>query len=231
MFSRTLAFSLSLAGFTSASPALVRKAFPPRSTATAFTLVANVTDLSTDFFEPSINGWNLAGVHVGAGQNTLVLDPTYSDILFENGTGVDVSRESTNVVMDQGYYPFGLIVTDLPDSDNVQYFGEQAGSWQTRLGIRPTQRDAYARLFAPTAGTFVVCNETTPVYTRPQYPVRFVEADGEGNTSIPELCVAIELLAQCAELNPLQDGAAYNHDLALPVACYDDVSAIDWSQY
>ncbi|KAK3950639.1 hypothetical protein QBC32DRAFT_346050 [Pseudoneurospora amorphoporcata] len=71
-------------------------------------------------------------------------------------------------------------------------------------------------------GTFIVCNETDPVYTRPQYPVRFAKSNGDGTVNLPSNCASIELLAQCGTLSYLDgQGMEYGQDRPGVVGCFD----------
>jgi hypothetical protein len=222
----------SAAGLAVASPMSRRDAYPPLSTSTFFTLVANVTDITKNIFDPPVNGWSLSGVHSGAGLNTAVLNANGGAIFFVNGTGQEVSSASTSVGLppiassdgngNPFYTPQGLQFSDSTTSDEV-YLGLNFGLGTKGAGITPGLRSPYADLFGPFGSTLVVCNETAPVYTRPQYPVR-------GETVVPDNCVAITLLAQCAS-GPTLEGVEELNIITEDVKCYEDVSAIDWSQY
>ena len=229
--------ALAVAGLSAASPLAIRSQYPPTSTSQGFVLVANVTDLSKDF-SPSINHWKLEGVHVGAGLDTAVLSEEGGRIWFENATlesGHYIVNSS--LITDGGLYPYGLSLTplssDTPDSDYVDYVGVNIGTGSREVGIRPFPVP-YPEVYTTDRGTFVVCYEPNPAYGRPPFPVRFAKSHFEGADEIqpiPDGCVPINLLAQCATLPPVQDGAEYNHDSAQTVSCYDDVASIDWSQY
>ena len=67
-----------------------------------------------------------------------------------------------------------------------------------------------------------MCNETDPVYTRPQYPVRFAKSNGDGTISLPSNCARIELLAECGTLKYLDgQGMEYGQDKPGVVGCFN----------
>ncbi len=177
-------------------------------------LVANITDLSKDL-SPSVNHWKVTGSHIGAGQSTAVLTPEVGRTFFENGTD-----DNIGIATDGGRYPWGLtIIRPSPDStgpDNIEWVGIQIGLAPKGVGIL-TDNATSPQVYVPGSGTFVVCNETNPVYGRPQYPVKFVRTtlvDGAAHQDIPALCAPITLLAQCATLDPLEGDAEYDHEYA-----------------
>lgn len=226
-------FAALLSPLAAASPMKARAA-PPVSQSTGFTLVANITDTTKNIFDPPVNGWNLVGTHIGAGLSAAVLSNGGSATFFQNGTAQDISSAATSVNLppiasvngdgEPYYTPWGLDFFQY-DVDSPEYnIGLNFGLPTRGSGIVPGLRSAYAELFFVRSGSFVVCNETAPAYGRPQYPVRFEQE------AIPDNCVPIKLLAQCAELPELAGVDALNITV-YPVKCYDDVSAIDWSQY
>lgn len=86
----------------------------------------------------------------------------------------------------------------------------------------------YPILRAPSQpGTYVACNQTEPYYRQNFITVRAVY----DNLSVPENCVAIALVPQCAELPTLPAGSLASHEFANDVNCYEDVAAINWSEY
>lgn len=232
-----LLVALAIAGISTASPVALRSTYPPTSVSQGFVLIANVTDLSKDF-SPSINGWKVEGVHIGAGLDTATLNADSGRVFFENATlenGHYIVNSS--LITDGGLYPYGIslvpISSDLPDSDYLDYVGINIGTGSREVGIRPFPVP-YPEVYTTDRGTFVVCIEPDPTYGRPPFPVRFAKSHFDGADEIqpiPEGCVPINLLAQCAILPPVQYGAAYDHENAQTVRCYDDVSAIDWTQY
>ncbi|KAH6640031.1 hypothetical protein BKA67DRAFT_588326 [Truncatella angustata] len=222
-----------LASLVAASPLKERASYPPISQSSGFTLVANVTDTSKPIFDPPVNGWSLVGTHVGAGQSTAVLSPGVGSVFFVNGTGQQVSSASTSVGLppltstnidgNPYYIPMGLQFSTNAEGNEV-YVGLNVGLGTSGAGIIPGLRSPYAELFGPYGGTFAVCNESEPAYGRPQYAVR-LEVDG-----VQANCVAINLLAQCAEL-PALNGVDELDIIVEDVKCYENVAAIDWSQY
>jgi len=206
--------------------------YPPRIYGDAFTLIANVTSATTAA-NPPINHWALTVERIGATQYAAVLAPSASVVLFLNGTTSDISAENTAIYappLDTGIRPVPLGMQFRTTSGSgLGTVGISYGYGDTGAGIGIGLRDPYARLFAPAglhADTFVVCKQENPAYGRPEYPVLF----HQGTSALPENCVAVALLAQCAPLPRLVGEKELN--LVRPgVGCYEDVKAIDWSKW
>lgn len=208
-------------------------------------------DIVHNLFVEDINHWSLRGVHVGAGQSTAVLaKPNMTStsgsphqIYYQNSTG-GISLDDSNP------FPLSIRLGGTYDSDfpSVLYLGVFFGLSTPSISV--SSPSGHPRLFIssagvdtpmadePTApgspvtneeapelfqhGTFVVCNETNPVYTRPQYPVRFAMANMDGTISLPSNCARIELLAQCGSLRFLDgQGMEYGQDRPGTVGCFD----------
>lgn len=212
--------------------------YPPTTTAQAFTLVANVTGNQAGVFSPPIgsSSWSLVGVHVGANLNVGVLDPGSGATLFVNGTGADVSRQSTSIGLPPSRYTTGnnTVVYEPAGMSFPGADGDGGGvGIQLNLGLPTTGagivgglRSPWPQLFTPYGqGPYAVCNISDATYGNPQYRVTIPVEE-----SVPDTCVTISLLAQCAALPELA-GAAELGIVVEPVECYEDVSAIDWSLY
>ncbi|KAK4199164.1 hypothetical protein QBC40DRAFT_266094 [Triangularia verruculosa] len=235
MFTKTI-YSTLMAGLATASPfSPSRRQFqgnyPPQTTADAFTLVANISTPS-EIFNPDINGWFLSGVHVGAGQNAAILQPAIGSVFFVNGTGRDVSAQATSIALPPikvqgGAVPGGLQFTPYGNSDTVVNLGLNIGPGSTGAGVVGGLRSPWAQAFTPYPH-FIVCNETEPAYGRPQHAVKLAPSV----ESIPDNCVAVRFLAQCASLpEDVFDGTEELNIHHIGAPCYEDVGAIDWSQY
>ncbi|KAJ4386910.1 hypothetical protein N0V85_007926 [Neurospora sp. IMI 360204] len=164
-------------------------------------------------------------------------------IYYQNSTG-GISLDDSNP------FPLSIRLGGIYDSDfpSVLYLGIFFGLSTPSISI--SSPSGHPRLFIssaapgtpeaeePTApgspvtdseapelyqhGTFIVCNETNPVYTRPQYPVRFVKSNGDGTVSLPSNCARIELLAECGVLRYLDgQGMEYGQDKPGVVGCFD----------
>ncbi|KAH8880790.1 hypothetical protein GQ53DRAFT_848639 [Thozetella sp. PMI_491] len=231
----------SLAGLAAASP-LTARGFPPVKQAQGFNLIANVSDPSKDFFNPPIHGWALIGLHAGAGISAGSLSPNSSALFFVNGTARDVSAAATSIELPPlvatgvGAIPMGLQFVSSPTNDTEPAAIElNYGLGTIGAGILGGLRSPYPIAFAPFHGSFMVCNQTVPVYPNPPYPVRFakehiVDEEGHVATDIPSDCVAITFLAQCATLPDLEGKDELNITVEA-VDCYEDVSSIDWCKY
>lgn len=240
--------ALSLANLASSAPTAGGQSphYPPTSSSQAFKLVANVTDPSLDF-SPSIKNWLVQGYHTGAGTNAAVLSPfdAATDpgrIFYENGTAQDQAYHSTTLLTDAGSPPF-------PFSWQVQSPTEFDAAYPAQHHVSISAAEptpAYLASFPvvyPTVqnglgqGTFVACRNVLPslpsagtVVTVNYAYATFEGPDGgyEYNANIPEGCVPVALIPQCAEFDPSSEA---NHQSALVERCYEDVAAINWSEY
>ncbi|KAK4641216.1 hypothetical protein QC761_610430 [Podospora bellae-mahoneyi] len=236
MFTTAL-FSALMASLTVASPvSLTQRQFqgnyPPRTTANGFKLVANISTPS-NIFDPPVHNWFLSGVHVGAGLNAAILVPNVdaAATLFVNGTGRDVSAQATSIGLPPikyqgGATPMGLRFPMGP-IEHATNLGLNFGPGNIGAGVVGGLRSPWAQAFTPYP-YFIVCNETEPAYGRPQHAVKVAPSV----ESIPENCVAITFLAQCATLpEDVFEGVDELNIHQLDAPCYEDVGAIDWSQY
>ncbi|EGY15404.1 hypothetical protein HYQ45_002441 [Verticillium longisporum] len=231
---RNTAFLVGLAGLTSASPLAVRQtSYPQKSTSSGFTLVVNVTNPAADFCE-SINHYTLSSIHVGAGQALAAISTGSARVWYVNGTQQEISESKGTVVTDGGTPPFpnGIDIAEAEDSVSAVRVdaGDGTKGVQLTSGSEP-----YAYLTAPVIGSYVVCNESVPYYQGRKFLLlKHAETEinekGESESNIPEDCVAIRLVPQCAKLADLPAGAIASHQFVNEVGCYDDVASIDWSK-
>jgi hypothetical protein len=229
--------TLGLAALATAAPTKrqVVPHYPTTSRSTGFTLVANVTSLSADFV-PSVNNWVVSTAHVGAGQNIAVLTPETDEyqgrIFYQNGTAEEVHYHQTTIITDGStpLVPYGVQVPATAGPDVTISVGAGTNLYLTGFP------EPYSYIGGP--GTFVACNETLAYYNanfitlQYAYPT-FTNAEGnyEFNPNIPAGCAPVHLVPQCATLNDLPAGSFSSHEFAANIACYDDVSAIVWSEY
>ncbi|KAK4183297.1 hypothetical protein QBC35DRAFT_119048 [Podospora australis] len=225
MVSKTLI--LAAAGLATAGPLCGRAPFPPMNTAEAFTLIANVTDTAKAaslFPDIDIQGLRINAIQLSEGHNPLFLNPVTRNVFFVNGTAADVSAGATSIAIpprehNGRFLPQGLQFT-AGATPGLLEVGSNIGFPHTGAGIRGGLRSPYPTAFAPASGTFVAC------VNEPLIPRAVKFATG----TVPENCVAINLLAQCSELTLPNAGPVLNLS-PVPVSCYKDVSAIDWSKY
>ncbi|KAK4187677.1 hypothetical protein QBC35DRAFT_229965 [Podospora australis] len=212
-----------------------------------FRLIANLTNPSLDL-SPSVQGYTLTSVHVGAGLETAVLSssPQLGSTLYENATGGLVVDSSSDSI------PFSMVITPwtsapADQADYVNYVGLALGEAQTDITMDTDTSQVLYKL-----GTFIVCEETNPTSNaKPQYPVRFAAATpGAGGVllqKIPGGCVPITLLAECIPDDPaisttaavkIATATANEKDQGFGggvkadsrmVRCYDDAAAVRWS--
>ncbi|KAK5634060.1 hypothetical protein RRF57_009774 [Xylaria bambusicola] len=233
------------AALTSAIPLESRQVipnYPPNLLSTGFRLVANVTDPATDL-TPSVDGWELIGIHVGAGLNDAVLTEVAGDgrIFYHNGTAEEVRYGRGSILTDSGNPPFpsGIDVQGETEHD-ATYPGEHAvaingGSGTIGVSLLPPP-DPYFYVTALAPGTFVACPRNVPYYNEEFIVVRFAYDTWDPDTAlpvrnIPEGCTAITLIPECDTLPQLPEGSISSHAEARNSKCYEDVSAINWPEY
>ncbi|KAI6086870.1 hypothetical protein F4821DRAFT_237645 [Hypoxylon rubiginosum] len=230
-----LPWQFALLAFTapvsSANPILARQEapYPPSTFSQGFKLIANVTDRSHDL-SPPIHGWALQGAHIGAGLNSAVLNNTTPGMIFyQNGTLADVSRQQSDMLTDVGkpLTPYGIIMRYPSDADKVVALGIDAGSGTAGITLTDppypmTELSAYASQFA-------ACKENVPYYP-PDREFVVVKAFRDGY-EVPDNCVVVKFLPQCAALPDLPEGSFSSHEFANTSRCFEDPANIDWPKY
>jgi len=226
-----VAATLALAATTSASPVAAKRqlSFPPTSTSKAFSLVANVTwpeDEARVFPQHRVHLWHVRGYHVGAGIDDATLYPVpagsgINTAFYQNKVGAQATLHRD---IAGASFPWSFTIQGMTEtSDYVRRVGVDAAFTPTpgtEINAGGVPRVNYE---PANHGSFIVCNETEPNYYTPQYSVYATKR------GVPDNCVSINLLAQCAELQS-DGGEQFGHEVA-DVECYEDVGAIDWTQY
>ncbi|KAK3392888.1 hypothetical protein B0H63DRAFT_456766 [Podospora didyma] len=238
---------LGLAALAAAAPAKRQVPhYPPTSLSNGFFLVANVTDPSLDL-SPSINGWVFQTAHTGPPTNAAVLQAPGSSVpgrvFYENGTAEQVHYGQSTVITDGATppTPFGIFIQS-PTEFDITYptehdlFVNAGPGTPSRITDFPNPYPILQNNQG--VGTFVACNNTVPYYGYKFITINYAYATFEGpdggyeyHANIPEGCAPINLVPQCTTLNTLPPDAYASHEFAAPVRCYDDVAAIDWTQY
>lgn len=246
---------LSIAAFAAAAPVDVDN-YPPTVKARAFRLVVNVTDPSRDI-SPPVHGTEIfpyfinsslirAGVaQAGAGSVFLQLPdpdppaprfaPFGGQLLTEQGGPDNVL--GLNQIPHPGDAPF-------PDNDPRHAMSFAPGEGTKGVQLAVGGRYAFVRPgeLSGGLGDFVVCRIDLGQRDHHGH-ARWMRAldlismstdeDGNFGLHIPEGCTHVRLVAQCDVLPEAPEGSAAwpFHQAAQEVRCYEDVMAIDWSQY
>ncbi|KAI1845861.1 hypothetical protein JX265_011244 [Neoarthrinium moseri] len=240
----TTILPLSLAGLASAAPFTSRQVvpnYPETQLSKAFRLVANVTDPSKDF-DPPVNNWVFNGIHTGAGFNDAVLfadGDSSGRVFYQNGTAEEIRYYEGSVLSDGGTppFPFGIYVAaeDQTDADGYHDVSLNVGTGTKSVQLQHFP-EIYPVLRGAGQGTYVACNQVVPYYNKEYVTIRWTYDIFDSETAlyehnIPDACIAIKLVAECATLNDLPEGSLSSHEYASNVNCYKDVSAIDWTKY
>lgn len=146
------------------------------------------------------------------------------------GTAEETRYNQAHTLSDGGTppFPFGLAVADAPDAGGALH-GVSLNAGTGEAGVQLAQFPApYPVLRTPqTPGTYAACNQTEPYYRQNFITVRAVD----DAAAVPDGCVAVTLVPQCAELPALPAGSLASHEFANEVNCYEDVASIKWSEY
>jgi len=228
-----LSVTLGLASAAAASTDCV----PRNSASFGFRLVINVTDPSKDL-SPSINGLFLNLAHIGPAQNRAIATSTPGPIFYQNGTSNAPSF--TNLLTDGGTPPFPEGLSYQQEQTDAQGAGIYVSAGSGAQAVKLTRLSvpySYLTILAEvTASSFIGCNSTIPYYgngTEFQV-INWVTTTRNATGThlvIPEGCVPINLVPQCAVLEGLPADARSSHEFAQEVRCYDDVKGIEWGRF
>lgn len=196
-------------------------AIPPTTlSSTGITLLMRVVDPATDF-SPSVDKVFLSSAHIGAAMDAVVpATPEYpaGRVFWVNGTDAEIQGKQGRLMTDSGSFPQGW---------SMNKDGDTLVSPVTLLpGLRNpgvTVTDDGLAFLQPE--DYMACKRPFPVGGRPA--VMLYQRDTKDNAQLPEDCTKVKLIAQCADLPPLQDGAMYNRDYARQSRCYADAKSVE----
>ncbi|KAI1762452.1 hypothetical protein GGR53DRAFT_501523 [Hypoxylon sp. FL1150] len=219
MSSKIIATILAAASVISAAPFKTRAV----GSSKGFKLVASIAGVDKNLSVP-IQGAYLEGAHVGAGLNTAVLNATTQGAIFyQNGTAEEVQAGVSTIASDGGtpLYPYGLSAylnsTDAtsPDALSINVGVGTTGVTLTKPASGP------GKLEWGTA-SFIACDETLAYYG-PGWHFAVVKdlASSPPEPAVPDNCVLINLVPQCATLSDLPPGSVASHEFANEVTCYE----------
>jgi hypothetical protein len=216
---------LAAACTAAASPIVARDAYPKSTWSKGFKLVINVTDTALDFADSPVHLLQITPVHVGAGLNAPV-PVTNGSTFFTNTVNNTVQLEVT------GPTPMGIYMSSEPEPGNATLFDIGINNGLGTPGIsvfagEPMHPIPCHALAAPRPGTFAVCDLGFESYAHPKRVLGFVYQPSDkwySQENVPDNCVAVKLFPECT-------GLTSPHGDVLETRCYDNVSAIDWSQY
>lgn len=233
-------FFLGLLGLAAASPLgyvephiVTNPRYPERSTSTGFNLIVNVTDHSKDFERP-IHNSQITTIHVGAGLSLVGVVEKDGRVFYQNGTKDQRQDGEATVLTDGGTprTPAGLAIHQ--NKGNKQLYDTTLNFGPGTPGVQLNALDDPYTYMLPE--TFVACNESLEYYQGKHFVVikqarLSIDENNEIQRNIPDGCVPIRLVPQCAKLEELPEGSYSSHEFALNSKCYDDVAKIKWEQY
>ncbi|KAK0620595.1 hypothetical protein B0T14DRAFT_431666 [Immersiella caudata] len=219
-------------------PTLISASCVPLSSGSrGFRLVINVTDPSHDLTPPIHNTYfNL--VHIGPAQNRAIAASTPGPTFYQNGTSSSSSISFTTTLTDGGTPPFPEGITYQQEATDEHGAGIYVNAGSGAQNVKMT------RLFNPLSyltilnevigSSFVGCNGTIPYYgsERQFQVINWVTTTRNATGThlvIPEGCVAVNLVPECAVLEALPVDAKSSHEWAQEVRCYEGVRGVKWS--
>ncbi|KAK4214230.1 hypothetical protein QBC37DRAFT_462345 [Rhypophila decipiens] len=210
---------------------------PVPSASRGFRLAVNVTDPTKDTNQPPLQGQYLHLLHIGAGSERACVGPSPGPIFYQNGTCDDFATETIDIITDIHSRPWTPERLSLAGWDDELGLGIYGFFWAGSGGIRLTRLwdpCSYSTVQegAPTESTLVVCRNRTIPYYGPDIMwdiVNWVQASSGTHLVIPEGCVAVRFVPECAVLNDdLPPDAYSSHEFAQEVRCYEDVKSVVW---
>ncbi|KAH7311252.1 hypothetical protein B0I35DRAFT_357321, partial [Stachybotrys elegans] len=224
----TLATIAALATLVTASPMKrgpVIPNYPTTSTSQGFHLVVNVTNPELDFESP-INNFYINSIHVGAGLNLVGVSDYPGRIFYQNGTAEDIRYGRGTIISDAGTVPlpYGISLTADDESEELFTARMNAGFGTPGLSLSRFPEPYVFVLFEQ----YVACDEALDYYHGKHFVI--IKRIPYGG-SMPDNCIPVRLLPQCTKLNALPEGSWSSHEFAANSACYDDVSALEWTKY
>ncbi len=197
---RLILVSAALLGPTFAAPC------PP--TSDGFNLRVQLSDPAHDL-TPSVRGLYLSGDRVSQGVYIAVTSDQPSTYYLNNTEG------GATIVHDIGpVYPISLVVQGPSEFDPGYPEDHNVG---LRVNGATIGLEASPSLTGPDAGTYLVCQRQ---FVFPSGPVDIVTPrflyEGE---AVPDGCVSVSFVPECAELSPLPDGTSWDHNSVIKTAC------------
>ncbi|CEJ91028.1 hypothetical protein VHEMI06770 [[Torrubiella] hemipterigena] len=213
---RSSILTVTMAGMASA---VVLPRIAIMSESKGFRLLVRVHDYDTDL-AAQVNNKYIGGIHIGAAREGVlpILDGSKGPVFWVNGTDAELQANQGHVFsdLDNGMYPLGWQIYKNPDT--LLGSVEMAPGLQTAgVSVFDGGLDGPAYL-QPT--DYMACLRPA-VYTGELTPFIF-QRDTKDNAKLPEDCVIVKLLPECAYLQDLPAGATYNHDHAQTSRCYVD---------
>ncbi|KAI1414501.1 hypothetical protein F5Y13DRAFT_158682 [Hypoxylon sp. FL1857] len=188
------------------------------SRAKAYNLQIQLLDPTKDL-SPPIAGQYLSTYHVGAGLNVAVVtglpDGYTPPPYYTNGTS---ELGAFDVLNDLGTtYPWGIKVQD-PLSFDYTYPGEHdveidVGGGTDGIGLVTSNGEV--KLGGLAAGDYAVCNRFIGYARANLTVVRYVYE----SEALPDGCVGVAFVPQCATLDDLPAGSEWTHDYVQEVDC------------
>ena len=204
---------LALATLTASCPTSPPSSSSP-STSKGFHLLAKLTNPSNDLPTPVSNTY-LTSIHVGAGLALVgsTPDPNTARTFYVNGT--DLQGPSNWTTISDGAappVPFGLSL--VPEQLNKYVRTAHLDAGEGHAGIYVADGPELAPM------NWMACDEPLEYYQGRHFNIFKQRYYAE--VPVPEGCVEVMLVPECAELEELPEGSIASHEFAREVQCYKD---------
>ncbi|KAK4151882.1 hypothetical protein C8A00DRAFT_16751 [Chaetomidium leptoderma] len=199
--------TLSIAAVATALPSQQPRTTTP-SQSKGFYLAAKLADGASDI-DPPVNGLFLGTAHTGAGLNAAVFY-TAGRLFYQNGTAGD-----STIVTDGGTPPFPSSLTVNGPTEPRRILDINVGEGTANAIVETNGQPQLVNGLGE--GGYLACIAEVPYYRQDFTTLQFDYSDGQA--AVPEGCVRVTLVPQCAELNELPDGSYSSHEFAMDVAC------------
>ncbi|KAJ3497285.1 hypothetical protein NLG97_g2014 [Lecanicillium saksenae] len=211
--------TIGLAGLAAAAPSS-----PPSQgnldTSKGLQLRVKLQDASKDLPSP-VAGQYVTTIHDGAGTNLVGFSAGSGRVFYNNGTeGAD--RHSWALLSDIPDTPYGISLITTEENHYLQVARMDVGKAPQHIYVEDGSGTATGGggpgLNPP---NWLACEEPLAYYGGKKFnTLRHSVVDA----LVPEECVKVALLPECAELNELPPGSRASHEYARTVSCYKDAS-------
>ncbi|OTA99085.1 hypothetical protein M426DRAFT_96108 [Hypoxylon sp. CI-4A] len=219
------AFFAALLSVTSVVSAIPLQTRQSGGLSNGFRLIARVVESDGKELSVPIDGAALQGAHVGAGLNTAVLNATSpGTIFYQNGTAEEVGANQSTILSDGGtpLTPYGIHI-NINTTDATLPVALAINGGIGTPGVTLTAPDQRPGNLEYDTAIFIACDETLAYYG-PSWHFAVVKAfeTTKSPNPIPENCVLVNFVPQCATLSDLPEGSLSSHEFANEVRCTED---------
>ncbi|KAH6669638.1 hypothetical protein F5X68DRAFT_236331 [Plectosphaerella plurivora] len=192
-----------------------------------FTLEVRPKDFGNKLVKP---GESVTSLHIGAGRAIAGVSDKNPRIWYLNGTDDSLHGKTYSFLTDGGSPSFPSGFSIGPSEDHLSNVTINAGDG-TEFTFATASKQPTAFDITLALGVYAVCEVAIPYYRGKSFKVlKYInppveEQDDLPKFEIPEGCVQVILLPQCAGLPELPENAIASHEHAVTVGCDKDVES------